>query len=56
MAGLLGIAVVGASIAGADNRLDLPGFRRSMLITAGLVAAGGVIGLLGIRNTGVERG
>jgi hypothetical protein len=56
VAGLLGIAVVGASIAGADNRLDLPGFRRSMLITAGLVAAGGVIGLLGIRNTGVERG
>jgi EmrB/QacA subfamily drug resistance transporter len=55
VAGLLGIAVVGASIAGADNRLDLPGFRRSMLITAGLVAAGGVIGLLGIRNTGVER-
>jgi EmrB/QacA subfamily drug resistance transporter len=52
VAGLLGIAVVGASIAGADNRLDLPGFRRSMLITAGLVAAGGVIGLLGIRNTG----
>jgi EmrB/QacA subfamily drug resistance transporter len=55
VAGLVGIAVVGASIAGAENRLDLPGFRRSMLITAGLVAAGGVIGLLGIRNAGVER-
>jgi predicted MFS family arabinose efflux permease len=54
VAGLLGIAVVGASIAGADNRLDLTGFRRAMLITAGLVAAGGVIGLLGIRNTGVQ--
>jgi EmrB/QacA subfamily drug resistance transporter len=55
VAGLLGIAVVGASIAGAENRLDLSGFRRSMLITAGLVAAGGVLGLAGIRNTGVER-
>jgi EmrB/QacA subfamily drug resistance transporter len=55
VAGLLGIAVVGASIAGAGNRLDLTGFRRAMLITAGLVAAGGVVGLLGIRNTGVAR-
>jgi EmrB/QacA subfamily drug resistance transporter len=50
VAGLLGIAVVGASIAGADNRLDLPGFRLSMAITAGLIAAGGLIGLAGIRN------
>jgi predicted MFS family arabinose efflux permease len=55
VAGLLGIAVVGASIAGAGNRLDLTGFRRAMLITAGLVAAGGVVGLLGIRNTDVAR-
>lgn len=50
VAGLLGIAVVGASVAGADNRLDLAGFRLAMGITAALVAAGGVIGLAGIRN------
>jgi len=50
VAGLLGIAVVGAAIAGSGNRLDVPGFRLSMAITAGLLAAGGVIGLAGIRN------
>jgi EmrB/QacA subfamily drug resistance transporter len=50
VAGLLGIAVVGALIAGANNRLSLHGFRESMLITAGLVAIGGVVGLAGIRN------
>jgi EmrB/QacA subfamily drug resistance transporter len=50
VAGLLGIAVVGAAIAGSDNRLDLSGFRTSLAITAGLVAAGGLIGLSGIRN------
>ena len=36
IAGLLGIAVVGAAIAGSDNRLDLSGYRVSMAITAGL--------------------
>jgi EmrB/QacA subfamily drug resistance transporter len=51
VAGLLGIAVVGAAIAGADNKLDLSGFRMAMWITAALVATGGVIGLTGIRNT-----
>ena len=51
VAGLLGIAVVGAAIAGADNKLDLPGFRKAMWITAALVATGGLIGLTGIRNT-----
>jgi predicted MFS family arabinose efflux permease len=50
IAGLLGIAIVGAAIAGSDNRLDLSGFRLSMAITAGLLAAGGLIGLAGIRN------
>ncbi len=51
VAGLLGIAVVGAAVAGGDNKLDLTGFRLSMAITAALVAAGGVIGFAGIRNT-----
>jgi EmrB/QacA subfamily drug resistance transporter len=50
VAGLLGIATVGAAIAGADNKLDLAGYRMSMWITAALVGAGGLIGLAGIRN------
>jgi EmrB/QacA subfamily drug resistance transporter len=50
VAGLLGIAVVGAAVAGSDNRLDLAGFRLAMGISAALVATGGVVGLLGIRN------
>jgi len=51
VAGLLGIAVVGAAVAGSTNSLDLSGFRLAMRITAALVAAGGVVGLVGIRNT-----
>jgi EmrB/QacA subfamily drug resistance transporter len=50
VAGLLGIAIVGAAIAGSTNRLDLRGYRLSMAITAGLIAGGGLIGLAGIRN------
>jgi EmrB/QacA subfamily drug resistance transporter len=50
VAALLGIAIVGAAIAGRENRLDLAGYRLSMGITAGLIAAGGLIGLAGIRN------
>ena len=50
IAGLLGIAVVGAAVAGSGNQLDLSGYRLSMAITAALVAVGGVIGLAGIRN------
>ncbi|MGH3002295.1 MAG: DHA2 family efflux MFS transporter permease subunit [Gaiellaceae bacterium] len=50
VAGLLGIAIVGAAVAGSDNRLGLPGFRLSMAITAVLVAAGGAVGITGIRN------
>jgi EmrB/QacA subfamily drug resistance transporter len=54
VAGLLGIAVVGAMIAGSENTLDLDGFHMSMAITAVLLAAGGVIGLLGIRNVATQ--
>lgn len=50
VAGLLGIAVVGALVAGRANRLELGGFRVAMIVTAALVGAGGVIGLAGIRN------
>jgi EmrB/QacA subfamily drug resistance transporter len=51
VAGLLGIAVVGAAVAGGDNSLDVSGYRIAMWITAALIGAGGVIGLAGIRNT-----
>jgi hypothetical protein len=50
VAGLLGIAVVGAAVAGSTNRLGVDGYRHAMEITAALVAAGGLVGLLGIRN------
>ena len=50
VAALLGIAIVGAAIAGANNRLDLAGYRLAMAITAGLIGAGGVVGLAGITN------
>jgi EmrB/QacA subfamily drug resistance transporter len=50
VAGLLGIAVVGAAIAGAENQLDLAGYRDAMAITAGLLLVGGVTGLAGIRK------
>ncbi len=57
VAGLLGIAVVGAAIAGASSNLDLAGFRTAMAITAVLFLAGGAIGFAGIRKvrTGGER-
>jgi EmrB/QacA subfamily drug resistance transporter len=50
VAGLLGIAVVGAAVAGPENQLDLSGYRTSMWITASLVAIGGVVGVAGVRN------
>ena len=56
VAALLGIALVGLAVANRANRLDVHGFRVAMLITAALVAAGGVIGAIGIRNPSPERG
>jgi EmrB/QacA subfamily drug resistance transporter len=50
VAALVGIAVVGAAVAGSSNKLDVSGFRTALSIAAGLVAVGGVIGLVGIRN------
>ena len=50
VAGLLGIAVVGAAIAGASTNLDLAGFQTAMAITAVLFVAGGAIGFAGIRR------
>jgi EmrB/QacA subfamily drug resistance transporter len=50
VAALLGIAIVGALVAGNSNKLDVSGYHTAMLVTAVLVALGGVIGLVGIRN------
>ncbi|HWL32860.1 MAG TPA: MFS transporter [Gaiellaceae bacterium] len=51
VAGLLGIAAVGVAVAGRSGaELDLAGYRIGMVLTAVLVAAGGVVGLVGIRN------
>ncbi len=50
VAGLLGIAVVGAAVAGPQNELDVSGFHLAMWITALLVVAGGVVGITGVRN------
>jgi EmrB/QacA subfamily drug resistance transporter len=50
VAGLLGIAVVGAAIAGESANLDLAGYRLAMAITAAMIALGGLIGLFGITN------
>ena len=56
VAGLLGIAVVGVAVANRSGaELDLAGYRIGMVLTAVLVAAGGVVGLVGIRNSGGAR-
>ena len=47
VAGLVTVALVGAIVGGA---LDLGGFHRAMWATAALMAAGGVVAWLGIRN------
>jgi EmrB/QacA subfamily drug resistance transporter len=55
VASLLGIAVVGAAIAGSSNQLDMAGYRMAMAITAGLFVVGGATGLIGIRRVPVAR-
>jgi EmrB/QacA subfamily drug resistance transporter len=52
IAGLLGIAVVGATAAGGGNSLSESGFRTAMTVTAVLIAIGGFTGLIGIHNRG----
>ncbi len=49
VAGLLGIAIIGAAVANGHN-LDWSGVRLAMAITAALVATGGLVGISGIRN------
>jgi predicted MFS family arabinose efflux permease len=50
VAGLIGIAVVGAAVSGSGNELDLRGFHLAMAITAALVAVGGITGIVGVTN------
>ena len=49
VAGLIAIAAVGI-VASSGANLSTQGFHRAMLIVAGLLAAGGVVGAAGIRN------
>jgi EmrB/QacA subfamily drug resistance transporter len=50
VAGLLAIAVVGIAASSGAARLTEHGFHMAMLVTGGLMCAGGVIGAVGIRN------
>jgi EmrB/QacA subfamily drug resistance transporter len=50
VAGLLGIAIVGVGVAGSGTELTVDGFRLGMVLTASLVAAGGLLGLLALKN------
>ena len=50
IAGLLIIATLATIVAGS---LDLDGFRRAAIVTAGLMVAGGIVSFLGIRNSDV---
>ena len=51
VAGLAGIAGVGVAVAGRSGAdLDVSGYRLGMILTASLVAVGGIVGLIGIRN------
>jgi EmrB/QacA subfamily drug resistance transporter len=48
VAGLIAVAIAGPII---GNQLDLDGFHRLVLTTAGLLAVGGIVAAVGIRNT-----
>ncbi|MDQ3992778.1 MAG: MFS transporter [Actinomycetota bacterium] len=51
VAGLLGIAAVGVAVAArGDGTIDVPGFHTGMAIVAAMLVAGGMLGLIGIRN------
>ena len=50
IAGLLAIAVLGIAAAGGGDHLTVYGFHLTMLIVAGLLVCGGLIGAIGIRN------
>jgi len=50
IAGLVAIAVIGVAAAGGTDHLSVQGFHRAMLIVAVLLAVGGALGAVGIRN------
>jgi EmrB/QacA subfamily drug resistance transporter len=50
VSGLIAIAVIGVAAAGNTDHLAVQGFHRAMLIVSVLLAVGGVIGAVGIRN------
>jgi EmrB/QacA subfamily drug resistance transporter len=50
VSGLIAIAVIGVAAAGSTDHLAVQGFHRAMLIVSVLLAVGGVIGAVGIRN------
>ena len=50
VAGLVGIAVIGAIIATAANEFTLSGFRTSVALMSSLLLVGGIVGFAGIRN------
>ena len=50
VAGLIAIAMIGVAAAGSTDHLSAEGFHSAMLIVAVLLAVGGVIGVVGIRN------
>jgi EmrB/QacA subfamily drug resistance transporter len=50
VAGLVAIAVIGIAAAGGSDHLSVQGFHRAMLIVAVLLAVGGIIGAVCIRN------
>jgi EmrB/QacA subfamily drug resistance transporter len=54
IAGLIGIAAIGVAVAGPENRLDVRGFHLAVVVLAVMLAAGGLVGLLGIRNGASE--
>jgi len=52
IAGLIGIAMIGIVISG---HLDTESFRRAIIVTAGLLFAGGLISAIGIQNTSTSK-
>ena len=50
IAGLIAIAAVGVAAAGSTDHLSTQGFHRAMLVVAVLLAAGGLLGAVGIKN------
>lgn len=50
IAGLVAVAVLGIAASGGGDRFTARGFHTAMLVVAGLLVCGGLIGAVGIRN------